>query len=437
MRLIRTAPRHGAGRSRLLHQQRCACCLPASPTGSGAAPAALSSASAATMAHLSSASAPTAAAASNGGTAAEVLARVRKALPNGRDLSEAFPAIPPGRVVRCANPAVASPEDSAFLLRELRVRDLIDLRAAEEIREDDPGSALMAATSMRLYARGWLAPGQLFVRPDPLASAATSPRRPAAPDAPATTSTPTPTPTPTSTATSAPSTAAPSTAPSTTTPAAAAASTSTAASTSASTSAEPLPAATRHHISLLDRGRYYLALAARIPAATTAAALLTNLVSKPAARRLLLPYVNGGGLPLLYEMLLESSRPEMRQVMEVLLAAAEARHCVLFFCRAGKDRTGLVAAAVLAVAGASEEQIVADYARSDAFHRVALAGLESREELAGLDMSLFERAPPEVMAATLAYVRRRYGSMAGYLESVGFGRDKQERLRAALTSSDW
>ena len=41
------------------------------------------------------------------------------------------------------------------------------------------------------------------------------------------------------------------------------------------------------------------------------------------------------------------------------------------------------------------------------------------------------------MAATLAYVRRRYGSLAGYLDSVGFGRDKQERLRAALTGADW
>lgn len=51
------------------------------------------------------------------------------------------------------------------------------------------------------------------------------------------------------------------------------------------------------------------------------------------------------------------------QVMEVLLNAAESRHCGMIFCRAGKDRTGLVAALVLAVAGASEEQIVEDYAR--------------------------------------------------------------------------
>lgn len=141
-------------------------------------------------------------------------------------------------------------------------------------------------------------------------------------------------------------------------------------STSPSSPASPSPSspppaisAVRHHISLLERGRYYLALAARLPASTTLSALATALYDKPAARRLLLPYVNGGGLALLYEMLLESAQPELCATMEVVLAAAEAGHGVLFFCRAGKDRTGLVAALVLSTAGASDQQIVEDYAR--------------------------------------------------------------------------
>jgi hypothetical protein len=39
------------------------------------------------------------------------------------------------------------------------------------------------------------------------------------------------------------------------------------------------------------------------------------------------------------------------------------RRGVLFFCKAGKDRTGLLAALVLACAGASDDQIVADYVK--------------------------------------------------------------------------
>ena len=35
----------------------------------------------------------------------------------------------------------------------------------------------------------------------------------------------------------------------------------------------------------------------------------------------------------------------------------------MFFCKLGKDRTGLLAALVLAACGATDDQIVADYTR--------------------------------------------------------------------------
>ncbi|KXZ56352.1 hypothetical protein GPECTOR_1g311 [Gonium pectorale] len=380
--------------------------------------------------------------------ASAAIQRLREVLPNARDLSEAFPAIPPGRLIRCANPSSTLPEHVDFLLAELRVRDLIDLRSGEEMEEDDPGSALMARAVVREYRRAWLRPGQLLARPDRPPQNATAAAangaaasRYAAPDpsgsAPSTQAGDPPG----ATAATSHSGAAPHSAPSPSSPSSPSSPTATANGTAASNGGGPSASAVastatvvRHHISLLDRGRYYLSLAGRLPARTTAAAALTNLVSKPRARALLLPYVNGGGLGLLYEMLLESAGPELCQVMEVLLAAAESRHAAIFFCRAGKDRTGLVAAAVLSVAGASEEEVVADYARSDAFHQVALAGLEKREELAGLDRAQFERAPPEVMRGTLEHVRSRYGSFSGYLTSVGFGPDKQRRLRELLTA---
>ncbi|GIL43325.1 hypothetical protein Vafri_1106 [Volvox africanus] len=419
MRFLRAVPRHGSGRSRAAAHQRCSCCSSTGPI-----------------------------------THSSMLTRLREALPNARDLNEAFPAIPPGRIIRCANPSAARAEEVEYLLTELRVRDLIDLRAAEEIQEDDSGSVLMGRTMMRFYRRSWLRPGQLFFKDNggasvqvtvttsmgpslnasgaatPAASGVITPNGVQA--APA--SSPLPPEQAKSEAMTSPSSGQPHRQ-----NIVLAAATETAIRCSTADMAvrkDPVVMAVRHNISLLDRGRYYLSLTSRIPVTTTAAAVLTNFVSKPAARSLLLPYVNGGGLPMLYEMLLESSRPEICQVMEVLLRAAESRHCAMFFCRAGKDRTGLVAALVLTVAGASEEDIVEDYTRSDAYHRVALAGLESREELAGLDRAQFERAPPEVMRATLDHIQRRYGSVAKYLTGVGFGPDRQQRLRELLTG-DW
>jgi hypothetical protein len=39
--------------------------------------------------------------------------------------------------------------------------------------------------------------------------------------------------------------------------------------------------------------------------------------------------------------------------------------------------------------------------RSDEYHKVALAGIEHKPELAGLDRAAFERSPPEAMRGLL------------------------------------
>ena len=56
--------------------------------------------------------------------------------------------------------------------------------------------------------------------------------------------------------------------------------------------------------------------------------------------------------------------------------------CTLFHCRAGKDRTGVVAMLLLGLAGVSDEDIVADYAATQRYlgrgmraQRVAVSAL--------------------------------------------------------------
>lgn len=111
-------------------------------------------------------------------------------------------------------------------------------------------------------------------------------------------------------------------------------------SPSAEASSPLLPRAVRHHISFLERRRYYAALASRLPLRTLLAAAAAWLFDTLRAKGLLLVHVNAGGLPLLYEMVLESARPEMRAALEVVLGAAEGARPIMFFCKAGKDRTG-------------------------------------------------------------------------------------------------
>ena len=118
-----------------------------------------------------------------------------------------------------------------------------------------------------------------------------------------------------------------------------------------------------------------------------------------------------------------------------MLQAAEAGKPTLFFCKLGKDRTGLLGAMLLGLMGADEKSIIDDYALSDTYGAVALGGME-KKELAGLDRSIFQRAPPEVMEKTLEYCKMRYDSLQGYMEFCGFGLEKQARLRAALSRKE-
>ena len=49
--------------------------------------------------------------------------------------------------------------------------------------------------------------------------------------------------------------------------------------------------------------------------------------------------------------------------LQVITEAAEAGEPLLFFCRVGKDRTGVLAALLLSCCGAKPEEIIADYHR--------------------------------------------------------------------------
>jgi hypothetical protein len=74
--------------------------------------------------------------------------------------------------------------------------------------------------------------------------------------------------------------------------------------------------------------------------------------------------------------------------------------------------------------------------RSESFRKVALAGIENKKELRGLDFSKFEGAPAEAMEEALLYMRTKYGSPAAYLSSIGFGDDAQNEMKLILLQHD-
>lgn len=119
-----------------------------------------------------------------------------------------------------------------------------------------------------------------------------------------------------------------------------------------------------------------------------------------------------------------------------LIFRAALRHpegCVLFNCTAGKDRTGTVAMLLLKLAGVADEDVIRDYAATEAYAR------PWQEAQAELERILHFRAPehvfrsqPENMRYALAHLQGVYGGAETYLRHIGLSGEETAALRRML-----
>jgi protein tyrosine/serine phosphatase len=107
-----------------------------------------------------------------------------------------------------------------------------------------------------------------------------------------------------------------------------------------------------------------------------------------------------------YRVMVDSSRERLAAVLTAIAEAPPGG--VVVHCHAGRDRTGVVVALALHVAGATPAAIVADYALS-------------------------EDTSPIVMANTFTHLESRYGGVAGYLVGSGLTPAHLAAIRARLT----
>ncbi|EUB31309.1 tyrosine-protein phosphatase [Olsenella uli] len=109
-------------------------------------------------------------------------------------------------------------------------------------------------------------------------------------------------------------------------------------------------------------------------------------------------------------------------------ATARPTDCVIFHCAAGMDRTGIVSMLLLALAGADEDHVAADYAYSFFPHEVA-------------DAAIFGDTPPQdfdpllvdVIRSVFRILLKRYGSCSAYLSACGLATTQIEAVRGHLT----
>jgi protein-tyrosine phosphatase len=136
----------------------------------------------------------------------------------------------------------------------------------------------------------------------------------------------------------------------------------------------------------------------------------------------------------MYIIILEQCRGQIKGVLEII-AEQLPNGTVLFHCWAGKDRTGIIAALLLALVGVPPETIAADYAMSYDLLADRIEGWRAYNLQNGHDMTRFEEdvsSRPETMLATLEYLESKLGGVDAYLRSIGLSDAMIGSLRTYL-----
>ncbi|HZU13528.1 MAG TPA: tyrosine-protein phosphatase [Chloroflexota bacterium] len=146
-----------------------------------------------------------------------------------------------------------------------------------------------------------------------------------------------------------------------------------------------------------------------------------------------------GDVADIYLDMLERFGSRVADVMRAIADAPEG--VILFHCHAGKDRTGVISALVLRLAGIDLEEIGRDYALTDAL--LAADPFSQAEQKAWLESDPARRVEREaeiermraresVMIRVIEGLEAEHGSVEGYLRSNGLSDDDIERVRARL-----
>jgi protein tyrosine/serine phosphatase len=135
-----------------------------------------------------------------------------------------------------------------------------------------------------------------------------------------------------------------------------------------------------------------------------------------------------------YLELLERYRSAFAEAVRAVADASDG--VVLVHCEGGKDRTGLIAALLLRLAGVDPDAVAADYAVSSENLREEIERwiAEAPDDDERALRARIGTTRAGTMLRVLAELDRRHGGVAGYLAAAGLGEEDVARARARLVS---
>ncbi|WP_117192377.1 tyrosine-protein phosphatase [Rhizobium terrae] len=131
---------------------------------------------------------------------------------------------------------------------------------------------------------------------------------------------------------------------------------------------------------------------------------------------------------------LDACQPAIAEVLNTIADAPDG--VVLFHCSAGKDRTGVISALLLANAGVDDTTIIEDYALTATISGPLIARLRERALGRGTSAALADivlASEPHSMRQALDHIRLHYGGVPEYLAKLGFDEAGKRRLRDRLS----
>jgi protein-tyrosine phosphatase len=133
----------------------------------------------------------------------------------------------------------------------------------------------------------------------------------------------------------------------------------------------------------------------------------------------------------LYVRALASSQDQFRQVFDAM--AEQKTGAVLYHCTAGKDRTGMITAMLLDLAGVPRAEIVHNYAISAYYLKpmMASAAMQAMAQKSP-NMKAMMGTPADAMEAFLDALDHQYGGTRAYLRKIGVSDVNVLALQARL-----
>lgn len=117
---------------------------------------------------------------------------------------------------------------------------------------------------------------------------------------------------------------------------------------------------------------------------------------------------------------------DKNSIYQVFKIIEENENGVIYFCTAGKDRTGVITALLLDLLDIEERDIIKDYQTSDT------PALEKYKLNAGKEIAEVITPKPEYIKNFLAKVQENYGGTRNYLLSTGLTEEELQNIERKI-----